>query len=106
MKNQEKSLKSLAKIAKNRLKSTIDLPEPAAKMPPQTEEEKALINKIFEVLKGNFDTPAPLMALIDKQKFDKLSPLEREIYIFDIIDKYNYYRDWYDRKQKETHLVI
>ena len=105
MKNQE-SLKSLAKLAKKRLKCQEVMPGPKKSVPPQSEEEKALIEKILEVLRCNHDTPAPLMALIDQKKFEKLSPLEREIYIFNLIDKYNYYKDWYDKSRSENDLVV
>lgn len=105
MKNQE-SLKSLAKMAKKRLKCQEALPGPKKAQPPQSEEEKVLIEKIFEVLKSNHDTPAPLMELIDKNKFEKFSPLEREIYIFNLIDKYNYYKDWYDKSKDQSGLVV
>jgi hypothetical protein len=46
------------------------------------------------------------MELIDKNKFEKFSPLEREIYIFNLIDKYNYYKDWYDKSRSENDLVV
>lgn len=105
MKNQE-SLKSLAKLAKRRLKTQEIMPGPKKAPSPQNEEEKELIEKIFDVLKCNHDTPAPLMALIDKNKFEKLSPLEREIYIFNLIDKYNYYKDWYDKTKNQDDLVV
>ena len=32
------------------------------------------------------------------------TPLEREIYIFELIEKYHYYKDWYDNKKDS--LVI
>lgn len=105
MKNQE-SLKSLAKLAKRRLKTQEIMPGPKQAPAPQSEEEKELIGKILDVLRCNHDTPAPLMALIDKEKFEGLSPLEREIYIFDLIDKYNYYKDWYDKTKNQEDLVV
>lgn len=98
MKN-EKSLKMLAKMAKKRLKNKDDFTVTGQNIAQQTEEEQALANKILNVLKSNYDTPAPLMELIDHEKFEALSPLEREIYIFELIDKYNYYKDWYDSKK-------
>lgn len=103
MKNQSNNLKKLAKLAKKRLKSQEDL-----LMPPnetevlQNDEERALAEKIMDLLKYNYDTPAPLMALIDKAKFEAFSPLEREIYIFNLIDKYNYYKDWYDKGKRQV----
>jgi hypothetical protein len=97
----EKSLKLLARIAKKRLKNQEEHPVPTAKNSIETEEDEILTNKIMEILKSNYDTPAPLMQLIDKNKFEKLCPLEREIYIFNLIEKYNFYRDWYgENKQK------
>ena len=105
MKNQE-SLKSLAKLAKRRLKHQEVILGPKKSAPPQSEEEKVLIEKILDVLRCNHDTPAPLMELIDKKKFEKFSPLEREIYIFNLIDKYNYYKDWYDKSRSENGLVV
>ena len=99
MKN-EKSLKLLARIAKKRLKSQDDIIAPTAKNTLQTDEDEALTNKIMEILKSNYDTPAPLMELIDKKKFETLSPLEREIYIFNLVEKYNFYRDWYGTKKQ------
>lgn len=105
MKNQEKSLKCLARLAKKRLKSQEELPI-INKTVVQTEEEKLIAEKIFELLKTDYDTPTPLKELIDQNKFEKLSPLEKEIYIFNLIDKYNFYRDWYDKSKKEESLIV
>lgn len=98
MKN-EKSLKLLAKIAKKRLKNQNETALPSRKEALESDEEKKIADKILNMLKSNYDTPAPLMELIDQKKFNHLSPLEREIYIFELIEKYHYYKDWYDNKK-------
>lgn len=98
MKN-EKSLKLLAKIAKKRLKNQNETTLPNRKEALESDEEKKIADKILNMLKSNYDTPAPLMELIDQKKFNHLSPLEREIYIFELIEKYHYYKDWYDNKK-------
>lgn len=102
MKNQEKSLKSLAKIAMRRMKhKDMLMPEVYG----YKEEDNILAEKILTILKTNRDTPTPIKELIDYKKFNNFSPLQREIYIFDLIDKYNSYKQWYE-KQEMQNMVI
>lgn len=105
MKNNNGSLKLLARLAKKRLKgdeqfNCTTLFDAENSMAPP--EDRKLVERIKYVLTNRKDTLTPLGELIDYEKFNQLSPLQREIYIFDLIDKYNYYKNIFERDKRYT----
>ncbi|MDD4251432.1 MAG: hypothetical protein PHX27_04540 [Candidatus ainarchaeum sp.] len=112
MKNNSESLKLLARRAKRRLKG--DVAQIRSNIVYEAEntidspEDKQLIERIKDVLKNKKDTLAPIGELIDRPKFNMLSSLQRQIYLFDLIAKYNHYKEIYDKEErnKQEHDLV
>lgn len=106
MKNNCESLKLLARRAKNRLKGDVSQMVKnfafEAENNIETLEDNNLAQRIYTLLRNKKETLTPIGELIDYQKFNLLSALQREIYIFDLIEKYNYYKGVFEKEKRNT----
>jgi len=52
-------------------------------------------SKVYEILDNNYYDLNPISKLIDYQVYKKLSDVEKQSYILDIAEKYNYLKEQY-----------
>lgn len=97
---KKESLKKLARQAKKRISGGEAQTQSITKNFISSFEEEQLFEKILFVLKNNHDTPTPIGDIINYDVFNKLSNVKKEMYIFDLIDKYNYIKNKFIENKK------
>lgn len=103
---ENKNLKFLAKLAKNRLrKKNIKSQITPINKNTFNKEEFSICFDVYKLLDKKIDSSSPLGELIDYNKFNQMSALQKEQYIFELIDKYNFCKKQYLNHHKTNNLV-
>lgn len=99
MKNE--NLKKMAKIAKLRIGGEYCVSKNiGCEQFLKSDETARLTDKIFYVLENRKDSLTPLGDIINFEEFNKMSSAKKEIYIFNLIEKYNFYKNKLDSSKQ------
>ena len=110
------ALKRMAQIAKNRLRSKVNEYDNKSiksrgnfkilygkdidiKSKIISRDDTKLYQKVKSILEEDFDIVNPIAKLIDYKVYNKLSDLDKERYLFDIIEKYKYYKQKFQEER-------
>lgn len=69
-------------------------------------DDEILYQKIVKLLSENEYVLNPIMRLIDHDKYDKMSDVAKQNYIFELSDKYNAMKDRFEKEQKEGLVFV
>lgn len=114
------ALKRMALMAKNRLRNKVVEKENKGKAGRSfkviygdsvdvktkiiTREDVKLYEKVKEILDENVDIINPISRLIDYKVYNQLDILNKERYLFDVVNKYKIYKEKY-LQEKQLRIV-